>query len=186
MTIKKVLEVKNLEKKIKNKIIVENISFSINEGEIIGLIGNNGSGKTTIMKLITGLIKPSNGEVFINGYNIQTNKKKTLEYIGAIIEVPALYLHLTGFQNIKYFFRFYNHLSPSRIDEMIDLLEMRNFINLKVDEYSLGMKQRLGLAISMIHNPKLLILDEPINGVDSNGVILLRKYLKEISSKYGI
>ena len=180
-----ILEVRNLRKKIRNKLIIQDVSFSINEGEIIGLIGNNGSGKTTIMKLITGLLRPSNGEVYINGYNIKTHKKKAWEYIGAVIEVPALYLHLTGLQNIKYFSRFYKDIKKDKIDEIIDLLEMRNFINLKVDEYSLGMKQRLGLAISMVHNPKLLILDEPINGVDSKGIMLLRKHLREIAENYG-
>lgn len=180
-----ILEVRNLRKKIKNKLIIQDVSFSINEGEIIGLIGNNGSGKTTIMKLITGLLRPSDGEIYINEYSVKTQKRKALEYIGAIIEVPSLYLHLTGFQNIKYFSRFYEDINEERIEEIIDLLEMRSFINLKVNEYSLGMKQRLGIAVSMIHSPKLLILDEPINGVDSKGVMLLRKHLKDIAENYG-
>lgn len=182
----KVLEVKNLRKKIKNRLIIQDVSFSIDEGEIVGLIGNNGSGKTTIMKLITGLLRATSGEIYINKYSIKIQKRKALEYIGAVIEVPALYLHLTGYQNIKYFSRFYNDIKEERIEEIIDLLEMRSFINLKVSEYSLGMKQRLGIAVSMIHNPKLLILDEPINGVDSKGVMLLRKHLRDIAKKYGI
>lgn len=182
----KVLEVKNLRKKIKNRLIIQDVSFSLSEGEIVGLVGNNGSGKTTIMKLITGLLRPSGGDIYINEYSIKIQKRKALKYIGAVIEVPALYLHLTGFQNIKYFSRFYNGIKEERIEEIIDLLEMKNFINLKVSEYSLGMKQRLGIAVSMIHNPKLLILDEPINGVDSKGVMLLRKHLKDIAKKYGI
>lgn len=181
-----ILKVENVNKIINRKTIISNVSFNIEEGEIVALIGNNGSGKTSIMKLIVGLFKLTSGNIYVNGLNISKERKKMLNYVGAIIEIPALYENLTGLQNINYFWRFYKNIPRSRIKEIIDLFEMEEFINSKVRDYSLGMKQRLGIAISILHNPKLLILDEPINGIDPKGVFLLRKYLKKISKELNI
>lgn len=178
----KVIECKNLKKQVKNKIIVENISFSINKGDIVGLLGPNGAGKTTIIKLILGLIKISEGTVFINGYNIETDFVKAIDKVGAIVESPDLYMYLSGYDNLRITANNYKNISKNRILEVAKIVGLENRIKDKVSTYSLGMRQRLGIAEAIINNPELLILDEPTNGLDIEGTIEMRNLIKSLSN----
>lgn len=140
---KKVLEVNNLYKNIGKKQILKDISFYINEGEILGFIGPNGAGKTTAIKLILGLQSITEGEIFINGYSIKKNFTKAIKDVGAIVENPDLYMYLSGLDNLKLNARLYNKVTKKRIEEVIKLVGLENRIKDKVSKYSLGMRQRL-------------------------------------------
>ncbi len=178
-----VLKCENLKKQVKNKIIVENVSFSINKGDVVGLLGPNGAGKTTIIKLILGLIKISEGKVFINGFNIEENFIKAIEKVGAIVENPDSYMYLSGYDNLKITANNYKNISKNRIDEVIKIVGLENRIRDKVSTYSLGMRQRLGIAEAIINGPELLILDEPTNGLDIEGTIEMRNLIKKLSQQ---
>lgn len=182
----KVLELKNVGKIIGKRKIVENISFEINSGEIFGFLGPNGAGKTTTIKMITGLIRIDEGEIFINGKNVKTNFEEALSTVGGIIENPEMYGYLSGRDNLEIYGRMHGKVSKERIDEIITLVKLENRIDDKVKKYSLGMRQRLGLAQALLHNPKLLILDEPTNGLDPVGIKELRDTLRELAEKEGL
>lgn len=177
-----VLICNNLKKKVKEKVIVENISFTINKGDIVGLIGPNGAGKTTVIKLILGLIKITEGSVKINGFDIEKNFVKAIEKVGAIVENPDLYMYLSGYDNLKITANNFKNISKSRIDEVAKLVGLENRLRDKVSTYSLGMRQRLGIAEAIINKPDLLILDEPTNGLDVEGTIEIRKLIKSLSN----
>lgn len=179
----KILDVKNISKSFKNKIVLDNISFSISQGEIIGLVGPNGAGKSTIMKIISGLLMQNSGSVEVCGITIMEDRLKYLSNLSSIIETPALYEELTGFENID-FIRKVNNISVDEMNKIISFVNIKDSISLKVNGYSLGMKQRLALGIALLTNPKLLILDEPTNGLDPEGVLQLREMLKSISKEY--
>ena len=179
----KVLECYNLKKQVKNKIIVQDISFSVNKGDIVGLLGPNGAGKTTIIKLILGLIKISEGSIFINGYNIEKDFVKAIDKVGAIVESPDLYMYLSGYDNLKITANNYKNISKDRILEVAKIVGLDNRIKDKVSTYSLGMRQRLGIAEAIINNPELLILDEPTNGLDIEGTIEMRNLIKSLSNQ---
>ena len=179
----KVLECNNLKKQVKNKIIVQDISFSVNKGDIVGLLGPNGAGKTTIIKLILGLIKISEGSIFINGYNIEKDFVKAIEKVGAIVESPDLYMYLSGYDNLKITANNYKDISKDRILEVAKIVGLDNRIKDKVSTYSLGMRQRLGIAEAIINRPELLILDEPTNGLDIEGTIEMRNLIKSLSNQ---
>ena len=172
-----------LEKKVKDKILVQDISFSVNQGEVVGLVGPNGAGKTTIIKLILGLVKITKGNVYINGLDIEKNFVKAIEKVGAIVENPDLYMYLSGYDNLKITANNYKNISKERINEVIKIVGLENRIKDKVSTYSLGMRQRLGIAEAIINNPQLLILDEPTNGLDVEGIIEIRNLIKELSKK---
>lgn len=172
-----------LEKKVKDKILVQDISLSVNQGEVVGLVGPNGAGKTTIIKLILGLVKITKGNVYINGLNIEKNFVKAIEKVGAIVENPDLYMYLSGYDNLKITANNYKNISKERINEVIKIVGLENRIKDKVSTYSLGMRQRLGIAEAIINNPQLLILDEPTNGLDVEGIIEIRNLIKELSKK---
>ena len=178
-----ILKCENMKKIIKNKVIVENISFSVNKGDIIGLIGPNGAGKTTIIKLILRLIKLTEGKVYINGYDIEKNFVKAIEKVGAIVENPDLYTYLSGYDNLRITANNYKNIGKERIKEVIKIVGLENRIKDKVATYSLGMKQRLGIAEAIINYPELLILDEPTNGLDVEGIIEIRSLIKSLSSE---
>ena len=180
------LEVKNLNKSFGRKQVLYDVSFSIDEGEILGFIGPNGAGKTTTIKLILGLQSIDSGEVFINGYNIKSQFEKAIESVGAIVESPDLYMYLTGKQNLQLIAKYYNNISKKDIDKIIKLVGLENRINDKVSKYSLGMRQRLGIAASLLHNPKVLILDEPTNGLDPEGIKEMRELLVNLAKKQHI
>lgn len=176
-----VLKCDNIKKQIKDKVLVEKISFSIKKGDIVGLIGPNGAGKTTIIKLILGLIKLTEGKVYINGYDIQKDFIKAIEKVGAIVETPDLYMYLSGYDNLKITANNYKNIKKDRIKEIIKLVGLEKRIKDKVSTYSLGMRQRLGIAEAIINNPELLILDEPTNGLDVDGIIEMRNLIKRLS-----
>ena len=177
-----ILKCENLTKKIKNKVIVENVSFSINKGDIVGFLGPNGAGKTTIIKLILGLIKITEGKVFINGFDIEKDFVKAIEKVGAIVENPDLYMYLSGYDNLKITANNYKNISKERINEVIKIVGLEKRIKDKVSTYSLGMRQRLGIAEAIINSPELLILDEPTNGLDVEGIIEIRNLIEDLSN----
>ncbi|MGM0874944.1 MAG: ABC transporter ATP-binding protein [Bacillota bacterium] len=181
-----VLKVTNLSKMIGKSSIIKDVNFELNKGEILGLLGPNGSGKTTILKMLVGLIKPSNGSIFIKNFNINKDFEKAITHVGAIIENPVMYDFLTGYDNLVHFFRMTDRFSYERIDEVIKLLKMSDYISDKVFTYSLGMRQRLGLAQAILHQPSILLLDEPTNGLDPEGIKSLRETLRKLAIEQGV
>lgn len=178
-----ILEVKKINKFFGSKQILKDVSFSIKEGEILGFIGPNGAGKTTSIKLMLGLQEISSGDVFINGYDIKTDFSKAIERVGAIVESPDLYMYLTGRKNLELIANMYKDVTKERIEEVIKIAGLGNRIDDKVSKYSLGMRQRLGIAAAIINKPNVLILDEPTNGLDPEGIKELRDLLKKLAKK---
>jgi len=179
----KVLECKNLNKKIGKKDILKNVSLEVQEGDILGFIGPNGAGKTTTIKLILGLQKITLGEVKINGYDIKKDFEKAIERVGTIVENPDLYMYMSGLENLKIIARLYKNVDQKRVEEVIKLVGLENRIKDKVSKYSLGMRQRLGIAQAILHKPNLLILDEPTNGLDPEGIKQLRDLLTKLAKE---
>ncbi|MEG1508923.1 MAG: ABC transporter ATP-binding protein [Clostridia bacterium] len=190
-----ILEVKNLTKTYNNGILakvknnatkaVSDVSFNITEGEIVALLGPNGAGKSTIMKSVIGLVNYE-GEIQICGSNLRTDKFNALKNIGAIIETPTLYANMTGLENLKYLATLQGGLPLERIMDIVKLVGMEDKIKQKFSSYSLGMKQRVGIAAAIMHKPKLLILDEPTNGLDPQGILEIRQILRALAHDYGI
>jgi len=178
-----VLKCQDLHKKFGKKEILKGVSLELYQGDILGFIGPNGAGKTTTIKLILGLQSITSGVVSINGYDIEKQFTKAIEKVGAIIENPDLYMYLTGFENLKLVANMYKEIDRTRIMEVVKLVKLDNRINDKVSKYSLGMRQRLGVAQAILHKPNLLILDEPTNGLDPEGIKDLRELLKDLSQK---
>ena len=179
----KVLECKNLNKNIGKKDILKNVSLEVQEGDILGFIGPNGAGKTTTIKLILGLQKITSGEVKINGYDIKRDFEKAIERVGTIVENPDLYMYMSGLENLKIIARLYKNVDQKRVEEVIKLVGLENRIKDKVSKYSLGMRQRLGIAQAILHKPNLLILDEPTNGLDPEGIKQLRDLLTKLAKE---
>lgn len=182
---KKVLELKNVSKSFGKRKIIDNLNLEVEEGEIYGFLGPNGSGKTTTIKMILRLINSDSGEIKVNGYDTKKQFEKAMECIGAIVENPDLYKYMSGIDNLRLHARIRN-IDEKRIKEVLELVELKGREKDKVGKYSLGMKQRLGLALTLLHRPKVLILDEPTNGLDPAGIKKLRDILKEISHKEGV
>lgn len=153
------------------------------EGDILGFIGPNGAGKTTTIKLILGLQNITSGKVYINGYDIEENFKKAIENVGTIVESPDLYMYMSGYENLKLVANLYKNVDKKRIDEIVKLVGLENRIKDKVSKYSLGMRQRLGIAQALLHRPKLLILDEPTNGLDPEGIKEVKVLLKKLAEQ---
>ena len=177
------LEIKNIEKRFGSRTVLNKISFETKTGEVFGLLGPNGAGKTTLIKMITGLLNIDDGEILINGKSLEHDFEAAMENIGAIVENPEFYKYMTGKQNILQYARLYKSVTIERVNEVIELVGLSNRINKKVGKYSLGMRQRLGLAITLLHNPKVLILDEPTNGLDPAGIKQLRDILTNMAHK---
>ncbi|MBP1890574.1 ABC-2 type transport system ATP-binding protein [Clostridium moniliforme] len=180
-----VLEVRNLKKVIGKREIIKDLNFTVKPGEIYGFLGPNGAGKTTTIRMLVGLISPTSGEVLICGESLQKNKEKALKDVGAVVENPELYKYLSGRENLMQIARI-RKVSKDEINKLIKLVGLENRIDDKVKKYSLGMKQRLGLAAALIGNPKLLILDEPTNGLDPSGIIDFRNIVKKASRERGM
>lgn len=178
-----ILKCDNIYKRIGKKEILKGISFEIEKGDILGFIGPNGAGKTTAIKLMLGLQKINRGDVYINGFNIKTDFTKAIERVGAIVENPDFYMYMSGRKNLELKARLYKDITKERIDEVVKLVGLENRINDKVSKYSLGMRQRLGIAEALLHNPNLLILDEPTNGLDPEGMKTLKDILRDLSKK---
>lgn len=180
---KNILLVENVTKIINKKSIVKDISFSINEGEILGFLGPNGAGKSTTLRMIVGLSKPTSGKIEICGHSITENYIKAMSNIGCIIEGPDLYNYMSGWDNLKMLASMNKGISEKDIYDIVELVGLQNRIKDKVNTYSLGMKQRLGLAQGLINDPKLLILDEPTNGLDPSGINEFRNIVKTLAKE---
>ena len=177
-----VLEIKNIWKKIGHHVIINDISLNLHQGDILGFIGPNGAGKTTTIKLILGLQNFNGGSVEIGGYDLKKNFTKAISNVGAIIENPDLYMYLSGYENLKTAAKLYK-IPEKRILEVAKLVGLENRIHDKVKKYSLGMRQRLGIAQAIIHKPKVLILDEPMNGLDPEGIKNLKSLLTKLANE---
>lgn len=173
-----VLEVNNVYKKLGKREIIKGISFSIKEGEIFGFLGPNGAGKTTTIRMMVGLIAADKGTISFCGNNIGTNSVKALSNVGAVVENPEMYTYLSGRENLNMIADI-KKIPRKNVDEIIELVNLSGRIDDKVGKYSLGMKQRLGLASALLSKPKLLILDEPTNGLDPTGIIDFREIVKK-------
>lgn len=177
------LEVKNLSKRIGKNQILKDINIKVDKGCVCGLVGPNGAGKTTLFKLITDLITPDTGEICINNRNLRYERSLALRGVGSIIENPDMYDYLTGRQNLYYLASISENVKKEDIDNAIETVKLGKRIDDKVKKYSLGMKQRLGIAQAIMGKPEVLILDEPTNGLDPSGMIDLKKLVRELSTK---
>lgn len=180
---KKLLECQDLCKSFGKKQILKNVSFELNEGDILAFIGPNGSGKTTTIKLLLGLQGIDKGSVNINGFDIKKDFVKAIEKVGAIVENPDTYMYLSGWDNLKLTANMYKNISDEAIKDIVKLVDLENRIHDKVSKYSLGMRQRLGIARALINKPNILILDEPTNGLDPEGIKDLRNLLKKLAKE---
>lgn len=181
-----VLSLKNLTKRYGDRVSVDNVSLDVYSGEVFGFLGPNGAGKTTTIRMIAGLASITEGEAYICGHSIKKEFKQAVSCIGGIIENPEMYKYMTGWQNLKYYASLYGNISDEQIMNVVKLVKMENRIHEKVKRYSLGMRQRIGIAQSLLHNPRLLILDEPTNGLDPAGIHEMRDFLKMLAHEYGI
>ena len=172
-----ILKCEKLCKTFGKKEILKNVSLEVKQGDILGFIGPNGAGKTTTIKLILGLQSITSGKVNINGYDIEKEFKHAIKKVGAIVENPDMYMYLSGYQNLELVANLYKGVTKGRIDEVVKLVKLEKRINDKVSKYSLGMRQRLGIAQAILHKPNLLILDEPTNGLDPEGIKEMRELL---------
>lgn len=177
---KRVIKVRNISKTINKKKILDNINFDIYEGEIVGLVGKNGAGKSTLLKIMTGLYSYDEGEIYYYNYNLKTDYEKAMSIVGTLIENPDMYNNLSGKKNLELFKSMFKGIDEGTIEEIVRIVEMEKYLGKKFKTYSLGMKERLGIASSLINKPKILILDEPTNGLDREGVKNTMKMLKEL------
>lgn len=180
---KPIVELKHLSKTIKGKEIVKDLNIELFPGQITGFLGPNGAGKTTTIRLMTGLMKPTSGEVFIDNISLAKDFEKAISRVGVIVENPEMYKYMSGYKNLLHFARMHENVTKERIGEVISLVGLENRIHEKVSTYSLGMRQRLGLAQALLHHPKFLILDEPTNGLDPAGIREFREHLRTIAQK---
>ncbi|WP_127585729.1 ABC transporter ATP-binding protein [Paenibacillus koleovorans] len=178
-----VLSVRNVKKRIGKRLIIKGVSFEIGEGEIFGFLGPNGSGKTTTIRMLVGLIAPTEGSIRICGYDIRTDHNEALRLVGCIVENPELYSYMTGWDNLDHFARMLPGVDEARIHEVVELVGLDQRIHDKVRTYSLGMRQRLGIAQAMLGRPKLLILDEPTNGLDPQGIKEMRAFIRKLADE---
>ena len=180
-----VLDVLNLCKSYGNHLVLDDISFSIRENEIVGFIGPNGAGKSTLMKCLCGLIHMDSGNVTICGHDIQSQREKALSHQASLIESPGLFFNMTGYENLEIFASLKN-VSKDKLQQMADYTRIGDYLKKPVSSYSLGMKQRLALSIALLSSPQFLMLDEPMNGLDPSGVFELRKELRKMVDEYGM
>lgn len=179
----KILECQNLCKRFGKKQILKDVSFEIDEKDILAFIGPNGSGKTTTIKLILGLQNIDSGSVKINGYDVEKDFVKSIEKVGAIVENPDTYMYLSGWQNLKLVANLYKGVTDDDLKTIVKTVGLENRIYDKVSKYSLGMRQRLGIARALVNKPNLLVLDEPTNGLDPEGIKDLRILLKRLAKE---
>lgn len=175
------LKIEHVNKYFGKRQILHDVCLETNTGEVFGFLGPNGAGKTTLIKLISGLLTLDEGEISVCGHNINKDFEAAMTNVGGIVENPELYKYMTGLQNLKQYANMRKGVTNERIHEVVELVGLTNRINDKVGKYSLGMRQRLGLAQALLHKPKVLILDEPTNGLDPAGIKQLRDILKNIA-----
>lgn len=178
-----IVRLQNLSKTIRGKQIIQQLNLDLYPGQITGFLGPNGAGKTTTIRMMTGLMYPSEGKVIIDGQSLQEHYEDAISKVGVIVENPEMYKYLSGYKNLLHFARMHKNVSKERIDEVILQVGLEKRIHEKVSTYSLGMRQRLGLAQALLHRPKFLILDEPTNGLDPAGIREFRMYLRKIADE---
>ncbi len=180
------LEVKDLRKTIRKREIIKGLSFTLYRGEVFGFLGPNGAGKTTTIRMLVGLIKPTSGTILISGKNVQTQFKEAMKKLGCIVENPELYPYLSGWENLEYFARMDPSITQNRLGEVAKMVGLTDRIHDRVGTYSLGMRQRLGIAQALLGNPHLLILDEPTNGLDPAGIREMREFIRFLAKNEGL
>lgn len=180
------LSVRNLTKTIKKHKVIKGISFELKEGEVFGFLGPNGAGKTTTIRMLVGLISPTSGTIEICGYDVKKDFTKAMANLGCIVENPELYPYLSGTENLLHFARMLPSVDAKRIAEVVDMVKLTERIDDKVKTYSLGMRQRLGIAQALLNRPKVLILDEPTNGLDPAGIREMRVFIRELAENEGL
>ncbi|MEK4005840.1 ABC transporter ATP-binding protein [Paenibacillus sp. FSL H3-0333] len=178
-----VLSARGVRKKIGRKWIIDDVTFDVKKGEIFGFLGPNGAGKTTTIRMLVDLIRPSEGTITVCGYNVNRNPEKALQYVGSIVENPEVYTYLTGWENLQHFARMQPGVDEQRIAEVVEIVRLDQRIQDKVSTYSLGMRQRLGIAQALLGRPRLLILDEPTNGLDPKGIKELREFIRKLADE---
>jgi ABC-2 type transport system ATP-binding protein len=183
MNMSSIVKIQNVSKVIKGKKIIDSLSFEVNKGEVFGFLGPNGAGKTTTIRMIVGLIGMTSGDITICGHSIKNNFEKAISHVGAIVENPEMYKFMSGYQNLIHFARLSTGVTREKIDEVVKLVGLTDRIHDKVKTYSLGMRQRLGVAQSLLHDPKVLILDEPTNGLDPAGIREMRDHLRKLAKE---
>ncbi len=180
------IEIRGLNKYFGKRQVLNNVTMTLNEGEVFGFLGPNGAGKTTTIKMIVGLLAIDSGTITVCGHDVEKDFVGAMECMGGIVENPETYKYMTGLQNLRQYARMRKGITQERIMEVVELVGLSNRINEKVSKYSLGMKQRLGLAQALLHHPKVLILDEPTNGLDPAGIKSLRDILKKLAHQEGV
>lgn len=180
------LSVKGLRKKIGKREIIKEVNLELKRGEVFGFLGPNGAGKTTTIRMLVGLIKPTSGTIEICGYNVETQFTKAMSNLGCIVENPEMYSYLTGWENLQHFARMLPEVDRDYIEEVVKLVRLQERIHDPVKTYSLGMRQRLGIAQALLGKPKLLILDEPTNGLDPMGIREMRSFIRFLAESEGL
>ncbi|UKS25113.1 ABC transporter ATP-binding protein [Paenibacillus sp. HWE-109] len=181
-----IVQIERITKRIGSKTIIDQLSFEVPRGEVFGFLGPNGAGKTTTIRMMVGLMSITEGDIRIGGYSIRTHFEQAIRHVGAIVENPEMYKFMSGYHNLVHYARMFPGIGQERIQEVIDLVGMENRIHDKVKTYSLGMRQRLGIAQALLHKPEVLILDEPTNGLDPAGIRELRDHLRQLTREEGI
>jgi len=180
-----IVHTENLSKTFGKEVAVNGVELKIPKKEIYGFLGPNGAGKTTTIRMLLGLMKPTSGDIHIFGKNLKKDRIEILRKVGSLVENPSYYPHLTAYENLEAIRKILD-VPPSRIHEVLEIVRLTEVSNKKVKGFSLGMKQRLGIAAALLHNPELLILDEPTNGLDPSGIIEMRELIKSLPTKFGI
>lgn len=181
-----IVTLQNVTKRIGGRTIIDKLSFQVPKGEVFGFLGPNGAGKTTTIRMMVGLMSLSEGDILIDGHSIRTDFERAIKPVGAIVENPEMYKFLSGWNNLVHYARMVPGITHHRIAEVVKLMGLENRIHDKVKTYSLGMRQRLGVAQAVLHKPRLLILDEPTNGLDPAGIRELRDYLRQLCREEGV
>jgi ABC-2 type transport system ATP-binding protein len=177
------LKINGLSKRYGERLVVDHLDLEIRRGEVFGFLGPNGAGKTTTIRMVLGLIRPTDGAVQILGHDLATNRADVLPRVGALVEQPALYNYLSGRDNLRAIGLTLGGVSEARIDEVLELVALMGRDNDRVKTYSLGMKQRLGVAMALLNNPELLVLDEPANGLDPAGIVEMRDLMRSLATQ---
>ncbi|WP_053217660.1 ABC transporter ATP-binding protein [Virgibacillus senegalensis] len=176
----------DIKKSIGKKQIIKGLTFDINPGEVFGFLGPNGAGKTTTIRMMVGLMKITEGDVLIKGDSIKSNYKDAIRHVGAIVENPEMYPFMSGWKNLLHYARMIPGITEDRIKEVVSLVGLEKPIHEKAGRYSLGMRQRLGIAQALLHRPSVLILDEPTNGLDPHGIREVRQYIRNLAEKENV
>ncbi|PJO42310.1 ABC transporter ATP-binding protein [Lysinibacillus xylanilyticus] len=186
MTTQPIVQLQNISKTIGGKQLIQQLNIDLYPGQITGFLGPNGAGKTTTIRMMTGLMHPTEGNVIIDGLSLKENYEEAISKVGVIVENPEMYKFMTGYKNLLHFARMHKNVTKERIEEVVKQVGLEKRIHEKVSTYSLGMRQRLGLAQALLHRPKFLILDEPTNGLDPAGIREFRMYLRKIAAEDGV